>query len=195
MNRKLITIVLCLALLMIVSIAEASPILYNGHYYDGILYTGTWDQANADALTKTYSGQPGHLVTITTEAEYNTVKSVFSGLGWSWGIAWIGATQAGDNSVSWINGEGTVDVTGWSPSPWGSGQPGTGKYGVDMKGPGYGNIWETNIASYNGYGAYIIEYEAAPAAPSAVGYNPAWLLITFVSLIFAGGYLLRRRAA
>ena len=36
---------------------------------------------------------------------------------------------------------------------------------------------------------------ASQPSPTAVGYNPQWLIITLVSLILAGGLLLRRRTA
>ena len=36
---------------------------------------------------------------------------------------------------------------------------------------------------------------SARATPSPVGYNPAWLVITLISLTLIGGYLLRRRMA
>jgi len=36
---------------------------------------------------------------------------------------------------------------------------------------------------------------SARATPSPVGYNPAWLIITLISLTLIGGYLLRWRMA
>jgi hypothetical protein len=45
------------------------------------------------------------------------------------------------------------------------------------------------------YDIWVYQFDTPPPSPTLVGYNPAWLAITLMSLMVAGGYLLRRRMA
>jgi len=72
----------------------------------------TWEQAKADAESK-----GGHLVTITSEAEWRSIESILSQNGLSRWL-WAGASDADQESMwKWVTGET------WSYSRWASGEP------------------------------------------------------------------------
>jgi hypothetical protein len=158
---KLLLKVFCLVagIGLVASQAYALPVQWgtNGHYYELVFAVGDWDNANAAAQTSSFNGYAGHLATLTSQAEYNFSKSIVNGAG-EWSIVWIGA--ASGDGVSWVNGEGPVDVSSWSSSPWGAGQPDLGGHGVAMGGPGYSYSWATKPAAA-GTGNYVVEYEAS----------------------------------
>ena len=166
------------------STVQADPIFWsaNGHYYNEVAFSGTWNAAALNAQFSSYDGYQGYLATFNTEAEYNFIKT--SGLLGAWDVVWIGASQDVANNVNWANYEGPVNVTGWSPNPWDAGQPGTGHYGIDLTGPGYGSLWQANSAAQT-YGGYLIEYGGASAIP-----EPSAVMLMVVGL---GVCLLFRR--
>jgi hypothetical protein len=72
----------------------------------------TWEQAKADA-----EARGGHLVTITSEAEWRSIESILSQNGLSRWL-WAGASDADQESLwKWVTGET------WSYSRWASGEP------------------------------------------------------------------------
>ena len=116
---------------------------------------------------------------MTTPDEYNFVKDNV-GLG-EWNISWIGAYQDG-RTTRLVNGEGSINYAGWTPSPWGDGQPVEGNYGVAITGAGYGGVF----GAYPGdqtCGEYVVEYSAVPE-PGTAG----------ILLLAGGGMLAWRRA-
>ncbi|NOU36638.1 MAG: hypothetical protein HOO88_07700 [Kiritimatiellaceae bacterium] len=153
--------------------AQAAPVEWGGHYYELIGSNGTWDQAKTAAESLSYSGYIGHLATLNSEAEFNFVKSM-SALG-AWNISWVGAHKVGSDYV-WVNGEGTVDFSGWSTSPWASGQP-DGNVGVAITGSGYGSNLRTQSGTC---GEYMVEYGAAIPEPASA------LMIGLGGLLIAG---------
>ena len=172
----------------------------NGHYYavwahgdpeegDSITWNDAILAANNESLPAGVpAGVTGHLVTFNSPGEFDFVKTSFldnyySGLG----IYWVGADRVSD-SAQWINGEGAVDekmliVRGFNDpacagiSVWGSAytiESGSFNQGLPLA---Y-NLWE-------GFGNYIVEYEAAGSAvplPAA-----AWS-----GLVLLGGLGLKR---
>ena len=163
-----------LAVLMVAVAVQAAPIEWGGHYYE-LVGTGlTWDDAKTAAEGLTYNGYIGHLATLNSEAEYSFVASGL-GLG-DWNISWIGAHKVGSDYV-WVNGEGVLGFSGWSASPWESGEP-SGNYGVAITGSGYGS----NIRSQGGTcGEYVVEYQA-----QAVPEPASALMIGLGGLLIAG---------
>lgn len=157
MKNKLIVIVAIVAGLS--AVACAAPIEWGGHYYAVISSGGTWAQAETAAASLSYNGYIGHLATINSEDEFTFLKTM-PGLG-DWNITWIGAHESGGDYI-WVNGEGALDFSGWSTSPWESGEP-SGNYGVAITGSGYGSLIRTQPGDC---GEYIVEYQAIPEPAS-----------------------------
>ena len=108
--------------------AQAAAVLNsaNGHYYELVTSGKTFDEAVSAASALTHNGIPGHLVTITDEAEQTFVE----GLGLQeWGLYWIGGKLSGSNQ--WVNGES------FSYSKFAAGEPTAGDYGFSLGGSGY----------------------------------------------------------
>jgi hypothetical protein len=165
MKSLLVVIGLLLGVALAVTSVHASPVQWtvenggNGHWYDvvdpGVVDGVTWDWSYADAVQK-----GGYLATLTSQNEYAFVNGVISNYGLTWGILWIGASEQYD-AVTWVNGEGPVDVKGWWPSPWKTLQPLVGNYGVVITGSGYDSVWDTR-SSDQVQGQYVLEYDAVP---------------------------------
>lgn len=175
MKIRALTVVLMLA-----AAVQAAPIEWGGNYYELVSSGGTWDEAKTAAEGLSYNGYIGHLATLNSESEFTFLKTI-SGLG-SWNITWIGGYKNGSD-YTWVNGEGVLDFSGWSASPWASGQP-NGGYGVAITGSGYGS----NIRTQGGTcGEYIVEYQA-----QAVPEPASALLIGSGGLLIVGYRRLRR---
>lgn len=144
---------------------QATVYEYNGHYYEYVYTEGlTWDQASALASTMTYNGYVGQLVTLNTEGEYNFLVSTFGGGDLdNWSIAYIGAKNV-SGTYTWIDGTGAVDFSGWSASPYASGQPNASYYSLTMVGTSYnsGKIGVSSAASTATLGDMIVEYVPVP---------------------------------
>ena len=112
----------------------------------------TWDQAKADA-----EARGGHLVTITSQDEWNVIWSL---LGPNWGatVYWMGGTDQGtDGNWRWITEEN------WSFNRWYPSQPsGGGEHQLLSSGnlsdgqPG----WNDGFGMYQpgNFGGYILEF-------------------------------------
>lgn len=160
---------------------NAAPVQWtagNGHWYEYIRTSETWDDAAASASSKTFNGYQGHLATITTPEEnifvWNSLSTSGTGNGGPRG-AWLGGYQSNDAIVpagnwNWVTGEG------WDYTCWHPGGPNDG-------GPDYLENNERNHLGFNSsydirtWGDhnssetrnYIIEYEANPVPiPSTI---------------------------
>jgi hypothetical protein len=101
------------------TIASAQTVLCDpatNHCYEVVAVSAgiTWPNAKAAAEAKTYNGFPGHLVTITSQAETNFL--VASGL--TPAAYWIGGSQppgqtGAATNWSWVTGESFI-YTNWS---------------------------------------------------------------------------------
>lgn len=100
---------------------EAVPILGpTGNYYEHVSDAVTWNEARVEAGSRSYLGYPGHLVTITSEAENDFVASFSGDLIWiaasdevTEGVwKWVEGPEAG--LAFWIDGE-TITYANWSP--------------------------------------------------------------------------------
>jgi len=152
---KLCNILITFSLgLLVVGTASAVPMQFNGHWYDEIRFSGTWEQANADANSRTHNSLQGHLATVTSAEEnsfiYNNIFLQLSADNWSW----LGGTDKGQEGVwEWVTGEA------WSYSAWRSGEPN------NVNNEDYLHMWYTG--TWNDWtasaiaGTYIIEYEAS----------------------------------
>ena len=72
-----------------------------GHYYEYILGTLNWNDANAAASAKTFYGLKGYLVTITSEAENSCVASIMADQNVSSIRAWVGAADVTEEA-KWV---------------------------------------------------------------------------------------------
>jgi len=162
MKNKLVLILAVVAGLSVV--AYADPVEWGGHYYELVGSSGTWDEAKTAAEGLSYNGYIGHLATLNSEAEYNFIRTLpgFS----DWHISWVGGYKSGSEWV-WVNEEGFMDFAGWSQSPWQSGEPESGDYGVSLVGTGHGGgIRGDTVAGTDG--EYVVEYQAVPEPATAM---------------------------
>jgi hypothetical protein len=90
----------------------------NGHYYQVIVHEQpiTWQSAALDAFQRHHKGQPGHLVTISSEAENRfVIEKLLADAPQT--RAWMGLTDClREGYFRWITGE-PVMFEGWAPGP------------------------------------------------------------------------------
>lgn len=156
--------------------ASAAPVEYGGHYYAVIpAQSITWIDAFNAALSSSYLGFQGHLVTITSAAEHTAVNGMIASQGF--GEMWAGGfqnpvTETGQTANwTWVNGEGTFPgVNSSSPyASWNGGEP-NDYYGVASEqylglnlGPGFND--EGNLGLIYGY---VVEYDPTTIDPRGV---------------------------
>lgn len=113
-----------------VSLVEPNEVFFedNGHLYEYISYTGTWDQAKLQAEAQERYGATGYLVTVTSSNENEFVRARLTNAGW------MGASDSGSEGVwRWVTGpeNGTQFWSGTSGGfavngnyeNWGNGEP------------------------------------------------------------------------
>ena len=132
-----------------------AAVLFNNHYYYATGYTN-YASASSLASNSTYLGLQGHLVTVTSQDEYDFLKSTFNF------TFWIAASDA-QKEGSWIWTAGPDTGLSVSPTLWAPGQPdnGTAANCAVMNSTGFADQSCTNFAA-----AYIIEYECQSATTS-----------------------------
>lgn len=143
--------------------AQAAPISYGGNYYDLVAAGGlTWDQAKSTAEALSYSGQIGHLATLTSQAEHNAVKELMDRDG-VWSMAYVGGRDSG-SGFTWVNGEGAVNLGAWGS--WAATEPTAGDYGMTLRGsaadPGYNYQFGAETQPSTNLGWMLVEYQAVP---------------------------------
>lgn len=168
------TILGALALSFVCMNSWATPVLdsANGHYYDVVADLDVpWLTAEQQALTLTYNGLEGHLVTITSGAEDTFVGNLVQSYSLpGGGEVWAGGYQNPSTEVNpqagwtWVNGEGTFPgVSSASPyANWNGGEPN------DAYGPASEQYLGLNLGSIGGFNdegnlslisGYVIEYD------------------------------------
>jgi hypothetical protein len=89
--------------------ASAAPVQWagNGHWYDVVLGVPgaapgfTWDEAFADAPSKSHMGMTGYMATVTSAAENAFLAANFG----TAGTAWLGGTdRQTEGTWQWMNG-------------------------------------------------------------------------------------------
>ena len=95
-----------------------------GNYYEFVADPRRpWVEANATAMSLTYLGKPGHLATITTEAEGNAIEALRAASGVI-GELYVGGHQDPVPPMDpkanwqWVNGEGSFPGTNGIPNMW-----------------------------------------------------------------------------
>lgn len=156
----------------------------NGHYYEAVLASGTWETANAAAIAK-----GGYLASITSAAENNFAFSLVSGNTAFWykdGAnntigPWLGGYQP-TGSAEPLGGWRWTTVEAFSYSNWSPGEPNNNagfEDRIHFFGAGYLNIaqtWNDMPTSNADVRGYIIEYNTAVPEPQSL------LLLGIVSL-------------
>lgn len=157
---------------------QAGPIEYNGHWYEFISDYGiNWDNAKAAAELRSHLDSPGHLATITTQAENDFIHDNFSAqIQEAWSLRSDGAPQAWLGGISpderypssgweWITGEN------WDFTGWGNGEPNGGHTNarniatIDLRVELGG--WNDTVWNTPGIEGYIVEYDVPGTAPIA----------------------------
>eukprot|EP00698_Gefionella_okellyi_P010414 TRINITY_DN269_c0_g1_i1.p1 TRINITY_DN269_c0_g1~~TRINITY_DN269_c0_g1_i1.p1 ORF type:complete len:341 (-),score=50.71 TRINITY_DN269_c0_g1_i1:180-1202(-) len=90
--------------LAIVAVAIAVPVLYetNGHYYEIVEAPGTWDDARADALSRSHLGKSGYLATLTCYNEWKFIVSLLRDVS---SDAYLGGSDAAEPGTwIWVDG-------------------------------------------------------------------------------------------
>ena len=147
----------------------------NGHYYDLVLGSKTWTASRDAAAASSFLGSSGHLVTITSAAENEFVRSTFDAS--SGGFVWIGASDAAvEGQWRWMVGPeaGTQfwqgNASGAATAPyfyanWGPIEPNNASdedvaalnLGATSGGGTLNGQWgDTDITT--NFGGYIVEY-------------------------------------
>jgi Ca2+-binding RTX toxin-like protein len=159
----------------------------NGHYYEFVNSDVTWDAAFRGAALKTYAGQLGYLVTVTSDDEFNFIISKMNSIsvGWNAETIWVGASDANsEGTFFWMNGPeaGTEFIeTDWGwPAGYSGWKPGDDYLSIDVvSNVGYfltldqewfkngSRTWEngsrySNIFEGNGY---VVEYSPNYTTP------------------------------
>ncbi|QTN38522.1 HYR domain-containing protein [Cryomorphaceae bacterium] len=140
----------------------------NGHFYEFISWPGvTWSQALADAGTRSYNGQQGYLVTITSAAENAFAVSKLAGQ------AWIGANDSQvEGEWRWVTGpeagtffynQNTGQAVNGAYTNWEPNEPNDFSTGEDVAHFRNSGLWNDfpNNAGAQILG-YIIEYGGLP---------------------------------
>jgi len=163
MTRTKSTYLALLAVLLSPMAANADPILWagNGHYYELVETSMTWEEALAAA-----SDAGGYLATVTSQAENDFIASIIGET-----IVWLGGQDTStDLSVrSWIWASNPADAWGFSnwrdgePNNWGDcAEGGRGaicehEANVTMNHPNW-NHGRWNDASSSAMTFYVVEY-------------------------------------
>lgn len=155
-------------------IAQPGPMRWdqNGHYYEYVPLTMSWDEAIADAESRNVMGVAGHLATVTSAAEQQFIFTNFVGPNpgstpWLGGFQEPGAPEP-DGGWRWITGEP------FAYTAWGSTEP--NNFYIGGHGPiPYAsaecvlNFWENEIDRWNDLPrdplctnpGFIVEYPVA----------------------------------
>jgi hypothetical protein len=130
----------------------------NGHMYEFVQGQYTISQARNGAKAKTFEGEPGYLVNITSAAEQNFINTKVSAFN-----VWIGLEDATQEGVwRWMDGPEAGQIStyyNWSggePNNWGSGED----YVVTRwsGGTGWNDFGPPATTATFSIGGYIVEY-------------------------------------
>lgn len=152
----------------------------NGHYYMWVSEKVTWQQARANALTKTYLGLQGYLATPNTQAEFELIRKKAGGNSF-----WLGATDI-EQEGCWKYADGPEANTAFYAVPgtpncstsagysnWNSGEPNNAYGGENWAMSLSNGLWndgpiDSLINSWSSWPTgYVVEF-GGPVVPMAV---------------------------
>ena len=147
-------------------------VLFNNHYYYAITGGATYATASSLVSGSAYLGLQGHLVTVTSQDEYDFLKSTFNF------TFWIAASDA-QKEGSWIWTAGPDTGLSVSSTFWAPGQPdsGTAANCAVMNSTGFADQSCTSFSA-----AYVIEYELRSVSSST--YPREYMCVHCVMLHF-----------
>lgn len=167
----------------------------NGHWYEFVPSAMTWDEARTAAEASTHAGVPGHLATITSQAENDFIVDNFNETGAMLGGFQPPGSAEPDGGWEWITGE-PFDFTNWH-----TGEPNNryqGGFGGDVP---YGSSEErlhfhpgSSTAGWNDaptnsiLPGFIVEYPVPVPEPST-------LVLAAIACLGVLAYACRRRRA
>ena len=155
----------------LVRVGAAGPVFFagTGHYYELIEQWGIgWDDAKTAAEARSHLGSPGHLVTITSQAENDFIRDTVLGTAvldhyWVGGYQPENSPEPGGN-WQWITGEA------WTYQNWNGGEPNNVSGGDEDVLMVYSGVHQSRYGKWNDapraaadwVGGYIVEYEVLP---------------------------------
>ena len=158
----------------------------NGHYYERVLQTTTWQEAKDAADLLQFNGVQGHLITITSTAEQNFLLAEFPESFDENGSFWLGGFQNHDapdysepaGGWQWVTGES------FGFSRWESGEPNNDGDNEDFLETAIEN-WEWNdLDSTDLNVGFYVEYPIP---------EPSAFFLTAIGLFALTGVSLHRR--
>lgn len=151
----------------------------NGHLYEFVSNTLDWNDANAEAQTRTKNGAQGYLATITSADENEFVASRLNGAGWmgasdaategDW--KWVGGPEAGTSFWSGLDANSGGSPVSGRYSSWGDGEPnnaGDEDCTQYLSGSGF---WNDLPCAGTTLEAYAVEYGAPGDLPNVAYKN------------------------
>jgi hypothetical protein len=158
----------------------------NGHWYDVVSGSRTWEQSRDAAAALSYSGLKGHLATFTSASEwafYTTNMRVDNQ--WLGGFQPAGSPEPAGN-WQWVTGEA------WTYAAWNSGEP--NNLGGENALMSWNGGWYWNDLNGASSLGMVVEYEASESEGGATPELSTWALLCCTGL-FGAGLLRRRRRA
>ncbi len=138
---------------VVTQINNLDAVKYNNHAYIMIEESSSWTDAK-----KTCEEMGGHLATITSENEFNVIKSLIKAKEL---CVWIGATdEKNEGEWKWVTDEE------FTFENWGNSQPdnyGNAEHYLSQLNADYNYVWYD--VSNNGNRAFICEFDSLPSVP------------------------------
>lgn len=151
--------------------AQAVPVQWtvasggNGHWYDIIALNGfTWDEAFADAPTRSHMGMTGYVATVTSAGEQRFVTANFTP------TAWLGGNdRATEGTFEWKNGPEAGQAflfAAWAPGEPNNCCSGEDDVVINWSNGGWNDIGLPSFPDYRV--PYIVEYSPSVPEPGAL---------------------------
>ncbi len=168
--------------------------LDDGHFYEYVNASVTWDQANTAASTRTYYGLQGYLATVTSAEENSFIRNKISNMIWLGGSdnetegtwKWVTGPE-GENGTVFYSGGSAYDgnYINWNTA---NNEPNSSQANEDylmMYSSNYPGEWN-DIYSTKTYG-YVVEYGGMTGDPALTMTTTTTLNINIVRPEAPGG--------